>query len=329
MRRLYLLLPILLLAGVVGVSQDGPVNFNAIFKGSVTAIDAVSTAPLKTGTSLPGSCTVGQMYFKSDVTAGQNLHLCTATNTWTQVTGGGGGGGGAGATSGAIASRPSPGTAGRTYLALDSWYTNIMDNGSSWEYFAGFSRVTPPVSANFATQGTITATPQTNGAIVLTSTGNSGYYEMTAPGAPYTKTFVMVCNYNSSISGNYNGCGVDFRESGTQKVLSCQIGHDGGSAVNKLRCDKYSSNGAVYDGNVTGSTTSDSYMSDMMPFRFWRLARSGSTLTVSVSFDLGQTWISWYSDTLTNTGFTTTADKLGVVISSTNNLVTVAFVGLD
>ena len=48
------------------------------------------------GTSLPGTCTVGQRYFKTDATAGQNLYGCTATNTWTVL----GDGGGSGSTSG-------------------------------------------------------------------------------------------------------------------------------------------------------------------------------------------------------------------------------------
>lgn len=48
------------------------------------------------GTSLPGTCTVGQRYFKTDATAGQNLYGCTSSNTWT-VLGDGGGSGGWGA----------------------------------------------------------------------------------------------------------------------------------------------------------------------------------------------------------------------------------------
>ncbi len=46
------------------------------------------------GTTAPGTCSVGQIFFDTDATAGSNLYLCAATNTWTQVTGGGGGGGG-------------------------------------------------------------------------------------------------------------------------------------------------------------------------------------------------------------------------------------------
>ena len=43
------------------------------------------------GSGAPSAnCTVGERYFRTDATAGQNLYLCTATNTWTQVSGGGG-----------------------------------------------------------------------------------------------------------------------------------------------------------------------------------------------------------------------------------------------
>ncbi|MDP9113432.1 MAG: hypothetical protein M3O20_07095 [Acidobacteriota bacterium] len=46
-------------------------------------------APL--GTSNPATCAVGQVFFRSDSAAGQNWWFCTATNTWSQQTGGGGG----------------------------------------------------------------------------------------------------------------------------------------------------------------------------------------------------------------------------------------------
>lgn len=43
------------------------------------------------GTTLPATCTVGDVFFDSDATAGQNLYACTATNTWTLMGGSGGG----------------------------------------------------------------------------------------------------------------------------------------------------------------------------------------------------------------------------------------------
>lgn len=53
---------------------------------------ASSTRPSKTGTVLPAVCSTGETFFKSNASAGQNLYLCTAPNTWTVVNGSGGSG---------------------------------------------------------------------------------------------------------------------------------------------------------------------------------------------------------------------------------------------
>ena len=50
------------------------------------------TAPFTIATTTPGTCSVGDLHFDSDATAGQNIYGCTATNTWTLESGGGGGG---------------------------------------------------------------------------------------------------------------------------------------------------------------------------------------------------------------------------------------------
>lgn len=50
---------------------------------SVDFSAATRTKPFKTGTALPATCTVGEAYFRTDATAGQNLYGCTAANTWT------------------------------------------------------------------------------------------------------------------------------------------------------------------------------------------------------------------------------------------------------
>mgnify|MGYP005844760539 CR=1 FL=1 len=76
---------------------NGACSVNISYTGSgvpdvVDFTGSASTAPMKAGTSLPGTCTVGQAFFKTDAAAGQNIYLCTAANTWTQVQGGGGSG---------------------------------------------------------------------------------------------------------------------------------------------------------------------------------------------------------------------------------------------
>lgn len=70
-------------------------NLNVLGTLTASVVDftgSSSTAPMKSGTTLPGTCSIGQAFFKTDAAAGQNIHLCTSANTWTQVQGGGGGG---------------------------------------------------------------------------------------------------------------------------------------------------------------------------------------------------------------------------------------------
>lgn len=56
--------------------------------GSWVVIAADGTT-VGVGTSPPGTCSVGQLFFDSNATAGENLYGCTATNTWTQLGGSG------------------------------------------------------------------------------------------------------------------------------------------------------------------------------------------------------------------------------------------------
>lgn len=44
---------------------------------------AASTRPFKTGSDLPTSCSVGDLFFRSSGSAGKNLYGCTTANIWT------------------------------------------------------------------------------------------------------------------------------------------------------------------------------------------------------------------------------------------------------
>jgi hypothetical protein len=57
---------------------------------------ATSTAPVKSGTTAPATCAVGELFYNTSVTAGRNLYGCTTASTWTLLGDGGtvGGGGG-------------------------------------------------------------------------------------------------------------------------------------------------------------------------------------------------------------------------------------------
>jgi hypothetical protein len=68
------------------------INGGRQISGPWDASGALSTKPARSGTTLPSTCAVGEQFFKTDATAGQNLHFCTAVNVWTQMSGGTGGG---------------------------------------------------------------------------------------------------------------------------------------------------------------------------------------------------------------------------------------------
>ncbi len=90
MRRLVTLLA----ATVLAVAAHGQTTINGgrRIQGVWDASGASASKPAPTGAGLPGSCEVGEQYFRTDAPAGQNLHLCTAPDTWTAISGGGGGG---------------------------------------------------------------------------------------------------------------------------------------------------------------------------------------------------------------------------------------------
>jgi hypothetical protein len=66
------------------------INGSRTIQGSWDASGANWTKPAKSGSTLPATCSVGEVFFKVGAAAGQNLYFCTATNTWTQMSGGAG-----------------------------------------------------------------------------------------------------------------------------------------------------------------------------------------------------------------------------------------------
>jgi hypothetical protein len=80
-------------AAVVNANNTFAAGTVQTFQGGLVASSADRTAPVKTGTALPPACAPGDMFFKTDAAAGQNLYFCTGANTWTQMTGVAEGGG--------------------------------------------------------------------------------------------------------------------------------------------------------------------------------------------------------------------------------------------
>jgi hypothetical protein len=60
------------------------INGGQTIKGVADNSGATHTLPMSAGTSVPGTCTVGELFFKTNATAGQNIYECQSTNVFTQ-----------------------------------------------------------------------------------------------------------------------------------------------------------------------------------------------------------------------------------------------------
>lgn len=94
--------------------------------------------------SKPATCSVGEIYFASDATPGQNWYFCTATNTWTQQLNSGGGGGG-------NANVPTANVSGATATLFSSCTTagcSVSKGGNQVSQFTATNTITAPVSGS-------------------------------------------------------------------------------------------------------------------------------------------------------------------------------------
>jgi hypothetical protein len=85
------------LAGALGSSQlpSTVVQTNASAIAGAYTYDfsgAAHTLPIQKGptANMPSACTIGELYFATDATAGQQLYECSAANSWTQQLNSGG-----------------------------------------------------------------------------------------------------------------------------------------------------------------------------------------------------------------------------------------------
>jgi hypothetical protein len=62
-------------------------DLTAVAGGNPDFSGMTTTKPVKAGTSAPATCAVGELFYDTDATAGQNIYGCTATNVWTLMSG--------------------------------------------------------------------------------------------------------------------------------------------------------------------------------------------------------------------------------------------------
>jgi len=124
-----------------------------------TSIDLTRQGKLGSGTTLPAQCAVGQIFFKTDASAGANLYTCFAQNSWTAV----------GLSQGTAAGRPANCVFGQLWLSTDTGamtYCSVTGSPGTWS---------PAGSSQIDTYGTpLTARPTLNfgaGAVCVDNAG--------------------------------------------------------------------------------------------------------------------------------------------------------------
>lgn len=160
---------------------------------------------------------------------------------------------------------------------------------------------------SWVNQGTATIT-SVNGAQVLTALSSAGAVDLkmrvlTLPVAPFTITVGM----QSTVQGaNFTRTGIGLRESATSKVASINS-----TTANLVSVD-YWTNSTTY-----GSTPVNITLPTVTDFKFFRVAKSGTTLTFSYSVD-GNYFMQAHSVVQT-TPFTTAPDQFCLMVNSNSS----------
>lgn len=212
--------------------------------------------------------------------------------------------------SGVYASLPSPGTSGRLYLPTDGPYL-LRDNGSAWDAFGPVQKLYVPDSSLFSwiNQGGASVST-TGGPIVLnvpaSGAKNNRVRVKSAPATPYTITARI---QGVAFPSDYWNFGLLFRESGSGKLHTYQIGHISNVTMNSSKFTDPSTFSAFY--------LSASVVSLPMGVPEWlRIADDGTSRICSFSYD-GVNFHPFH--TVGRTDFLT-ADQVGFFGNSENSL---------
>ena len=157
---------------------------------SVDFSAASSTKPVTTGTALPATCGVGQMFFLSNAPAGQNVYGCTATNTWTVQSGGSGGGG-----SVTVQSAGTP-------VGSNSTLNFSGGAGILYAISNGGSAISIQTSSNTAVTPTL-ASEQTDGVrLCASASGSTSAYTCSLSPTLMVYTTGMVLNWKADLTAS-------------------------------------------------------------------------------------------------------------------------------
>lgn len=201
------------------------------YTGTQNSSGAAHTMPAKSGVaaSKPATCTIGEMYFATDATAGQNWYYCTATNTWTAQSGGGGG-----STIGVQVYKASSWTLSAATSTWASWDTIETDSSGGTIWAVGNpTRLVAPSAGRY----TLTCELYTDnalGAVVTVGINKNGDH---TSGNTYRMGGVSITGGGST--GGFTGYGAS-------RTFSL-------ATSDYLECFVYSQNGATITGGLVGA----------------------------------------------------------------------------
>ncbi len=222
MKRIFLAICVLAAALVCPVDAQTRVDLRTQGK-NVDFSAATSTKPLPTGTALPAVCSVGEMYFKTDGPAGQNLYACTAPNVWTLQ-------------SGASGVPSVTGNAGRV-LSTDG-------ATAAWRSLGGDVAGAPDAATVTGLRGRAVGTTLPADGQVLTWNEATGSWEPRVAGTTSGSNYSQAFSGQTSVSmpGGAHGMGT------ANVIVEC---YDGASPSRKIEADSVAVDAATFDITVT------------------------------------------------------------------------------
>jgi hypothetical protein len=211
--------------------------------------------------------------------------------------------------SGAYASKPAAGAAGRIYLPTDSQYDRLFDNGSSWDHFYQGFKMTPPPDVSmwaWVSQEDAAAVSQ-GGVLTLHGPGggsgsnNFRILKRAAPATPYVITAWLIPNMFPS---NYASAGLCFRRSSDGKLVTFGLTYS-----NLWLISSYSWN------SPTSYSSTYSAVPNVGELKLigLRIADNGINRVLSYMIP-GLPWVEYHSHSRTDF---MTADEVGVQIDVT------------
>lgn len=196
-------------------AQGTRVNLSAQAK-SANLSNIGPTEPMQTGSSLPASCSVGQMFFLTTAAPGANIYACTATNIWSVIAGSGGGGG----TGGTL----TPGTG-----------IVITQSGSNATIAADTAVMATQSSVQAATYSVVTLTSASNSALTGTMNPTLG---------AYGDKQLIELSWNVACAGGAMTLSID-------GLAATNLVHaDGASTLSTADCPAGGTNLFSYDGTI-------------------------------------------------------------------------------